>query len=115
MSQTIEFAEYTPDTGLCLSWDPGTSITITQDGNEILVKGNRPGLVTLARHLLTLAQPGVPQGAHMHLDEFNGLEPGSTELIIELVEEERLRGLIGSGVGTPAFPRRSGPRPKAGT
>jgi hypothetical protein len=86
MRQTIEFADYTLETGLRLSWDLGASITVTQDGNEILVSGNRPGLVTLARHLLTLAQPGVPQGAHMHLDEFNGLEPGSTELIIELVE-----------------------------
>jgi hypothetical protein len=40
-------------------------------------------LISLAIHLLTLAQENVPVGSHCHFDEHNSLEHGSKELIIE--------------------------------
>ena len=39
--------------------------------------------MSLARHLLVLAQEEAPSGCHIHLDEFNSLEDGSVELILD--------------------------------
>lgn len=49
---------------------------------KISMEANREGLISLARHILLLAQDDVPNGSHFHLDEFNSLENGSLELII---------------------------------
>ena len=49
----------------------------------VTLRCNQAGLQTLARHLLTLAQAGIPLGSHLHLDSSNGLEDGSAEIIIE--------------------------------
>ncbi|MFE7393101.1 hypothetical protein [Streptomyces sp. NPDC057582] len=43
---------------------------------------------TLAGHLLTLAQDGTPDGAHLHLEENNGLEQGSVGLVLERCDDE---------------------------
>ena len=51
------------------------------DGFEIRTAANREGLLSLAKHLTALAD-GEP-GEHVHYDEFNSLEEGSTEIIIE--------------------------------
>ncbi|MBR0352180.1 MAG: hypothetical protein IJH53_03145 [Oscillospiraceae bacterium] len=48
-----------------------------------MISANREGLLSLARQLLALAD-GVP-GDHIHYDEDNSLEPGSSEMIIEQV------------------------------
>ena len=45
------------------------------------ISANREGLLSLAKHLTALAD-GEP-GEHVHYDEFNSLEEGSTEIIIE--------------------------------
>ncbi|MER5667003.1 hypothetical protein ACFWA5_34905 [Streptomyces mirabilis] len=37
---------------------------------------------TLVGHLLTLAQDDTPDGAHLHLEEDNGLEEGSVGLVL---------------------------------
>ena len=52
-------------------------------GTEVVIEGNAEGLETLARHLLTLAQPGVPSGSHLHLEDSNGLEDGSLALVLD--------------------------------
>ena len=44
---------------------------------------NKAGLISLANHLLTLAQDEVEDGAHIHLDEHNSLEKDSVDFIIE--------------------------------
>jgi hypothetical protein len=46
------------------------------------------GLKTLAGHLLTLAQDSTPDGAHLHLEENNGLEEGSVGLVLERCDDE---------------------------
>ena len=49
------------------------------------IKANNSGLLSLARHLITLAQNNVPDGSHFHLDEYNSLETGSSDLIISKI------------------------------
>lgn len=51
---------------------------------EVTISANREGLLSLARHFQALAE-GVP-GDHIHYDEHNSLEEGSSALIIERVE-----------------------------
>ncbi|MFD3571196.1 hypothetical protein [Streptomyces sp. NPDC058667] len=51
---------------------------------------NAAGLRTLAGHLLLLAGDGFPEGAHLHLEDSNGLEDGSVGLVPERSDDERL-------------------------
>ncbi|KOX02383.1 hypothetical protein ADK66_30390, partial [Micromonospora sp. NRRL B-16802] len=51
----------------------------------ILISGNAAGLTSLARHLLTLAQPSAPAGSHLDFDDYCGwFEEGSFGVRIEL-------------------------------
>lgn len=47
----------------------------------ITITANRDGLLSLAEICRALADE--PEGSHLHLDEYNSLEEGSAELIIE--------------------------------
>jgi len=58
-------------------------IECNSKNSAIHIRADTPGLVSLAKHILELAQKDVPPGAHIHLDEFNSLEEGSAEIIIE--------------------------------
>lgn len=60
-------------------WVDGFKIEINYLNNQVLIKANLEGLISLANHLRTLAE-NIALGAHFHLDEFNALEPGSVEL-----------------------------------
>jgi hypothetical protein len=77
----VEVIDYQPEVGLRLTWDDGADIEVLAS-EEVVLSANTAGLVTLARHLLTLAQLGVPPGSHVHLDGFSGLVEGSAELVI---------------------------------
>ena len=70
--------------GFNFIWEDGFVIktSITDDGSFYL-KANSAGLVSLARHLLALAQKELSPQYHFHLEEFTSLEDGSTEMIIE--------------------------------
>ncbi|MEV6631635.1 NUDIX domain-containing protein [Actinoplanes sp. NPDC051470] len=51
----------------------------------VVISGNPAGLVSLARHLLTLAQDTVPDGRHLDFDSYCGwLEGGSAAIRIEI-------------------------------
>ena len=67
-----------------LKWDDGFSIAVSIKDNTAILSANREGLLSLANHLMTLAQDPC-QGAHMHLDQYNSLEKNSAELIIEKI------------------------------
>ncbi len=84
MKFEIEVVDYVPKQGLCLKWESGHIIT-TQiiDNKTMIIQANYQGLLSLARHLLTLAQASVPAGCHFHFDSSNSLEADSKELIIE--------------------------------
>ncbi|MFI6466633.1 hypothetical protein [Streptomyces sp. NPDC050538] len=69
------------------TWDEGVRIEVRNLGREIVIEANSAGLKTLAGHLLTLARDGTPDGAHLHLEEGNGLEAGSASLVLERCDD----------------------------
>ena len=83
MKQEIEITQYDANKGIQFNWEKNFVIEVEKEDNEIIVSANSEGLISLARHLLTLAQNEVPIGTHIHLDEYNSLEEGSVDLIFE--------------------------------
>ncbi len=81
----INVPNYDRNTGLRLCWSEGYSIIVSTNNNEVVISANQEGLVSLANHLLNLAQVDVPCGTHIHLDEYNSLEDGSQSIIIEKI------------------------------
>lgn len=65
-------------------WENGFTLRVSAADGTATVSANREGLVSLANHLLSLAQESA--GSHFHLDANNALEPGSAELIVEKVQ-----------------------------
>ena len=66
---------------ISLLWEHNFSIRCNVENSLVTISANTEGLISLARHLLTLAQKDVPVSTHIHLDEYNSLENGSTELV----------------------------------
>lgn len=71
------------EAGLRFTWVDDYRLRVRQMGTEVVIEGNAAGLESLARHLLTLAQPSAPSGSHLHLEDSTGLEPGSLALVID--------------------------------
>ena len=68
-----------------IEWIEGSEISVRISGDkEITVSANREGLLSLAGQLKTLAE-GKP-GDHIHYDEYNSLEEGSSQMLIEKTE-----------------------------
>jgi hypothetical protein len=84
MKHVVEIPDYSPSEGLRLRWEDGASVRASADAGEIVIRCNREGLLSLANHFLVLAQAGVPDRSHIHLDEWSGLDEGSCAVIIEL-------------------------------
>ena len=66
-----------------IEWVEGFEIMAAAENGKIVISANREGLLSLAKHLTALAH-GVP-GEHIHYDEYNSLEKGSAEMIIERI------------------------------
>ncbi|WP_322778619.1 hypothetical protein [Frankia sp. Cas4] len=86
MDRVIEVPGYHPDDGLRFVWDEGFEIAVTASSTDVAIKANRAGFVSLARHLLTLAQDGVHEGAHIHLTANQEID-SDLDLILELMPE----------------------------
>ncbi|MEM5774297.1 MAG: hypothetical protein AAGU05_04785 [Anaerolineaceae bacterium] len=73
--------------GIHLEWDDYFILRamINSKRNIVTISGNNEGLISLARHLLTLAQSNVPIGKHIHFDSLNSLEEGSCGIVIEKI------------------------------
>ena len=67
------------------TWEDGFGISTRVEDGTIVVEGSAAGLRSLASICLALADK--PSGAHIHLDEFNSLEDGSADLMIEHIRE----------------------------
>jgi hypothetical protein len=78
----LDVPEFDPQRGLRFEWEDGFEIGVEILDSEILVTTNRAGLVSLARHLLTLAQDGVPSGHHIHLTADQEID-SSVDVILE--------------------------------
>jgi hypothetical protein len=85
MEIKVEIAEYSAAEGIQYNWESGFKIHVENSDNEILIKANKAGLTSLAIQLLSLAQNTVPIGTHLHYDEYNSLEKGSTPLVIQRI------------------------------
>ena len=70
-----------------VTWEEGFTISTRVANGAIVLSANEAGLRSLANICLALADES--RAAHIHLDEFNALEDGSAELIIERVPENR--------------------------
>ena len=68
---------------MIMEWVEGFEIRTAVTNNEIVISANREGLLSLAKQLTALAD-SIP-GEHIHYDEYNSLEEGSAELIIERI------------------------------
>ena len=67
-----------------LKWTDGFEIKVRIENGAAVISANREGLLSLAEHLKSLAEE--PSGSHIHLDAYNSLEEGSSELILEKSE-----------------------------
>ena len=67
-----------------IEWEDGFTIKVSADcKNTVLISANKEGLLSLAAQLKSLANE--EPGSHIHYDEYNSLEDGSSELIIEKI------------------------------
>lgn len=86
-SMTTHLSVVTDGTTRVFTWEAGARINVRNLRGEIVIEANSAGLKTLAGHLLTLAQDGTPDGAHLHLEDSNGLEDGSAGLVLERCDD----------------------------
>lgn len=80
---TLEIPRYTPEKGLSFNLYTGAIIESKLVGNEFVLELNQEGLISLATHLLSLAQDSVPSGYHIHYEDSTFLEEGSVCFVIE--------------------------------
>lgn len=66
------------------NWVDGFTISVREEDGTAVISANKEGLLSLANHLINLASQET--GSHFHLDQYNSLEEGSLELIIEKTE-----------------------------
>lgn len=69
---------------MVIEWVDGFTVKVRVEEETVVVSANREGLLSLARQLAALADEEV--GSHVHYDECNSLEYGSTQVIIEKIE-----------------------------
>ena len=79
----LNVPDYSPASGIELNWKDHFQIKVSTENERVLIEANTDGLISLANHLLNLAQPTVPSGVHIHFDEYNSLDDGSSDLVIE--------------------------------
>ena len=64
-----------------IKWHDGFTIKVNINDETAVISANREGLLSLSAQLACLAYGEA--GSHIHYDEYNSLENGSAELIIE--------------------------------
>ena len=82
----IEVPDYEKH-GLTIIWEDDAILTTKFDNedNLITISANEGGLISLARHMLSLAQPNVPIGHHVHYENVNPSESNSYEMVLEKI------------------------------
>ena len=63
-----------------IEWVDGFEIRVKVDQDAVVIAANKEGMLSLAKQLTALAE--AAPGQHIHYDEDNSLEDGSTEMII---------------------------------
>lgn len=70
---------------MIIDWIEGFEIKVRIENGAAVISANREGMLSLAAQLSALAN--AENGDHIHYDEYNSLEAGSSELIIERTGE----------------------------
>ncbi len=84
MDILVSIPDYEPKARkMTFAWEDGHSIKAQIQGERVRIVANQAGLMSLANHLLALSQESVPAGYDFHLDDSNGLDDGSCELVFE--------------------------------
>jgi hypothetical protein len=87
-NMVVQVVQYDPRLASISFWDEGTVLraeVLDSPERTVVFSGNKAGLISLARHLLTLAQETVPAGSHMDFDSYCGwLADGSAAIRIEV-------------------------------
>lgn len=82
----VEIPEYNPEQGLVpIGVEPDTIIGAKQLDNIFYVSANKAGLISLAIHLLALAQDDTPIGREILYGEWNWLAEGSEIMIVRKI------------------------------
>ena len=66
-----------------IEWVDGFEIRVSIENGEAVISANKEGLLSLAKQLTALAEEDT--GSHIHYSDYNSLEDGSAELIIERI------------------------------
>ena len=66
-----------------IEWKDGAEICVRIDRDTAVISANREGLLSLAGQFAALAD--AAPGSHIHYDEDNSLEDGSSEMIVEKI------------------------------
>ncbi len=67
-----------------IEWEDGFEIRVAIESGMVHISANKEGLLSLAKQITALAS--TAPGSHIHYDEYNSLEDGSSEMIIERVK-----------------------------
>ncbi|WP_367914436.1 hypothetical protein [Leadbetterella sp. DM7] len=79
----VKIPEYNANDGFQYKWEDGFEIEVQESNGVVIIVANKEGLLSLANHLINLAQDSVPSNTHLHFDRYNSLEDNSSELIVE--------------------------------
>ena len=66
-----------------IPWEEGFEIKVRIENGAAVISANREGLLSLAAQCTALAEEAP--GSHIHYDQYNSLEDGSDEMIIERI------------------------------
>ena len=83
---SFEIPEY-DDEGLEVFWDENAKLKAQFLNGEVLLSANKQALLALAKQFVYLAVNDVPDGSHIHYDDFfcRGGFLGDNELTVEKI------------------------------
>jgi hypothetical protein len=81
----IEIPIYSREEGFKIDWESNFKIFFNELENQLILKANKEGLISLGKILLALSQDKIPSNYHVHLDDTNAFEENSMDLIIEKI------------------------------
>ena len=77
----IEIPDTEPRNGMHFNWTDGWEFQSTFDHDEVVFAANKEGLLSLANHLINLAQDQFPSGHHFHFDRGVELSDDSVAVV----------------------------------
>lgn len=86
MKICVEIPEYDGN-GIDVIWENNSKYSVEVVGNQVVLRGNKEALVSLAKQMLYLSNNDIQHGAHVHFNSFfTGNSEEENELIIEKTE-----------------------------